>query len=123
VRLQEEEDTETDSLPTYRAIAANQDLEVQVRLHVSSMHHRAGRKRAALEELDRVIEIDPDVAELYSRRGQLYYDLGEYGRAKDSVQRYLQLTDAAFEDTNVRRAYELITKCDAALRGEDPESR
>ncbi len=98
------------------SIRANTDLTVQSHEYVAEIYYRMGRKDDALEELSRVIELDPERNLAYSRRAQLFYEAGQYLAAKDSIQRYLRLsTDLPFEDENIRGAYELLTQCEVAL--------
>jgi len=93
----------------------NVDIEVRTRLHVSSVLNRLDRPRDAIEHLDRIIELEPDLAEAYSRRAQILQELGEYEQAVNSVNRFLALSTHPFEHPSIRRAYELRTECEFAL--------
>jgi len=121
VRRLELEDVAIDAASEKRlreAIKANTDLIVQSHEFIAELNYRLGQKDEAMEELGRVIELDPDRSLAYSRRAQLLYEAGQYLAAKDSIQRYLRLsTDLPFEDENIRGAYELLTQCEAALAG------
>ena len=56
-------------------------------------------------------------AEFYASAGaDPDYELGEYESAKNSLERFLQLQlDKAFDDPEVRQAYDLLSKCELAL--------
>lgn len=98
------------------AIRANEEMAVKTYLHIATLQYREGKTLDALGELGKVLELAPELAEVYSRRAQLFFELGEYSQAKDSVERYLKLSaHLPYDDPDVRAAYELRERCNSAL--------
>jgi tetratricopeptide (TPR) repeat protein len=91
------------------------DLEVETRLFSTSILHRLGRTGEALEHLRIAIELDPDRADLYSRRAQLQSEVGLYAEALSDLDRFLRYSTLDFEHPDVRKAYELRTFCEGRL--------
>ena len=66
-----------------------------------------------------MVELAPDESEAYGKRAQVLFELGRFQQASDSVQRFLELsTDLPFDDPNIRKAFELQSRCRAALADE-----
>lgn len=102
------------------AIRANTELIIKTRLQLASLDVRQKRPEAALEELGRVVELDPQLAQAFSRRAQLSYGLGRYIKAKDSIERYITLSAALpFDHPDIRAAYDLLDRCKRALADGD----
>ncbi|MEL6715369.1 MAG: hypothetical protein AAFP86_16440, partial [Planctomycetota bacterium] len=94
------------------------DLEIKTRLALAEVHYRRDDYVSAADELDLVTVLDPELEQAYSQRAQVLFELGEFRRAKDSIQRYLELRslrDGAESDPAVRRAFELSDACDLAI--------
>ena len=90
-------------------------LIVETRLHASALLVRLDRKQEAVEELDRVLAIEPGRAEAYSRRATLLKDLGRYAEAIPNIDEFLRLSELEFEHPDIRRAYQLRAECLAAM--------
>lgn len=100
------------------AVRGNTDMIIKTHLHVASLMRRQGRNQEAADELGRVTALDPEFAQAYSRRAQLYFALKQYIKAKESVQHYIRLEAArSYDDPQMRAAYDLLARCDAALEG------
>jgi len=97
----------------------NREFELQVRLHRATLLRNVGRGADAVREIDAVIELDPRLAQPHSLRGQLFFELGEFVKARASLARFLQETDLPFDDPQVRRAFDLQDECDRRLRGSE----
>lgn len=93
------------------------DLRRDTHLFAATLLHRLGRPREALAHLDLVLEDEPDLAQAYSRRAQLLIELGEYERARDDLGRFIGLSEASFDDPDLRKAFEWMAECDKHLRG------
>ena len=82
--------------------------EARTRLLASTTLRSMGRLEEAIDHLDLVLELEPELAQAYSRRASLQYELGNYQRAVDSIDHFLKaVADRDFDDPDVRRAYEL----------------
>ncbi len=102
------------------AIKRNNDMIIKAHLHVSSILRRQGRLQEAVDELGSVISIDPELAQAYSRRAQIYYDLAQYQRASDTLQSFLKLSaQLPFDHPDIRQAYALMRRCKDALSASD----
>ncbi len=102
-----------------RAIRRNSEMVIKARFHVASLQRRLGRLQEATDELGRIISLDPELSAAYSRRAQLFLELGQYLKAKESVERYIQLeATRPFDHPEIREAYELLGRCQAALAGD-----
>jgi Tfp pilus assembly protein PilF len=91
------------------------DLEIKTRLHASTVLRSLDRLQEATDHLTKIIEADPSLAEAYSRRAQLLYELGQYEACKWSVERFLNLSTADFQHPDIRAALTLESKCNMAL--------
>ena len=101
-----------------RAIRSNTGMVIKTHFHVASLYGRMGRTQEAADELGKIISLDPQVSEAYSRRAQLFFKLGQHLKAKESVEKFINLEAARpFEDPDIRAAYDLMARCDAALSG------
>lgn len=101
------------------AIRANAAMTVETHLHVADLYYMLDLKQETIDELSRVVELAPDESEAYGKRAQVLFELGRFQQASDSVQRFLELsTDLPFDDPNIRKAFELQSRCRAALADE-----
>jgi len=106
------------------SIRRNTGMTVKTHFHVASVLRQLGRKQDAADELGRILLLDPERSEAYSRRAQLYFDLGQYLKAREAVEEFISLEAARpFEDPEIRAAYDLLTACDAALEGKQSTGR
>lgn len=90
-------------------------LEVGTRLYAASALRALDRMQDCVDQLARVIELDPSLPEAYSRRAQGLHALGRHAEALADLDVYLRLTPRPYEDPDVRAAYELRSQCAAAL--------
>lgn len=98
------------------AIRANTQMTSETHMHIASLYYRLGLMQETADELSRVIEIDPQRADAYSQRAQVLFELGRYQQADDSIQRFLALsTHLDFDHPDIREAFELQSRCRAAL--------
>jgi hypothetical protein len=95
------------------------DLMVDTHLFAAAISNRLGKKEDALAHLDQVAEDRPDLPQVFSQRAQLRAQTGAYAGAIEDLDRFLKLSDAPFEDPDVRRAFELRHECEAKLSGEE----
>ncbi len=105
-----------------KAIRDNGEMLLNTRLHIASLYRRLGRLEEAVDELGEVIALEPELPEAYSRRAQLYVELGQHLRAKESIEHYLSLCALPYEDPRVQRAFALKTECETALARGDSGS-
>jgi tetratricopeptide (TPR) repeat protein len=96
-------------------VAAAQKLWAATRLQMATVLLHAGRSQEAEAELDAVIARAPGRYELYGRRAQLRSERGDFAGALSDVDEYLRLTPDPYDHPDTRRAYELRSRCEAAL--------
>lgn len=100
------------------SIRRNNDMVVKTHFHIASVLRQLGRKQEAADELGRIVLLDPERSEAYSRRAQLFFDLGQFLKAREAVEEFISLeATRPFEDPEIRAAYDLLAACDAALEG------
>lgn len=117
----------TESAPTEseeRAYRENEraagELRLETHLFAATLLNKLGREREAIGQLDAAAKERPDLAQVYSLRAQLLAERGEWSEAIADLDRFLRLSEQPFEHPDVRRALELRSRCEAAIR--DPES-
>ena len=86
-------------------VAKDEQLELATQLYVASTLSALDRHQDAIGRLNRVLELNPDLAEAYSRRGWHQLQLGEYDRAIESLDRFLAL--APIDSPEAARAWDL----------------
>lgn len=100
------------------SVRANTNMVVEAHLHIANLYYMLGLKQEVVDELSRVVELDPARGEAYAQRAQVLYQLGRYQQASDSVQRFLELsTDLTYDHPNIQEAYALQRRCRQALAG------
>ena len=109
--------TETEEKLFRTNAKAAMDLRRDTHLFAATLLRRLDRSREAIAHLDQVLEIEPDLAQAYSQRAQLLIELGEFARAKEDLDRFIGLSQAPFDDPDLRRAFEWIAECELKLRG------
>ena len=102
-------------------LKADTELEVGTRRHTASVFRLIGLNEEAIAFLDRVIELDPELAEAYSRRAQILFELGNYEKASNSIDRFLAISKFAFEHPSITEALELQSDCVLAMARERAE--
>ena len=93
------------------------DLCRNTHLFAATLLRRQGNFGDAVQHLNEVVATEPDLAQVYSQRAQLYLELGEYARAKDDLDRFIGLSDVPLEHPDLQRAFELIEECRSRMRG------
>lgn len=97
-------------------IRDDRETQVKTRLHRATALQKLGRLDDAIEELEEVIALAPEMSQPYSMRGQLQMASGQFQRARASFQDFLDRTKLAFEDPEVQRTIRLQDECDQKIR-------
>ncbi len=92
------------------------DIQTATHLHAATLLHKLQRDPEAIAQLDAALEVNPEQAELYSRRGELNYDLKRYEPAMKDIDSYLRLSSQPFDHPDVKRAWRLRAECEEQLR-------
>jgi tetratricopeptide (TPR) repeat protein len=114
-QLQREVLTADEETSFRKRVDDSRALEVGTRLYAASALRALGRMQECVDQLARVIELEPSLPEAYSRRAQGLHALGRHEEALADLDVYLRLTPRPYEDPDVRAAYELRSQCAAAL--------
>ena len=104
---------------TRKTLLDNEDLEVEVRLHAATLLHKDGEFAQALAQLDEVLTLQSNRAEVHARRGQILVQLERYARGRSALERFLQLSDKPFDHPAIREAYDQIAVCNQNLGSQD----
>lgn len=92
------------------------ETEKSVHLHAASvLNTKLGRPAEAVQQLDAIVAVDPDMPEIHSRRAQLLFRLQRYEEAIAAIDEYLRLAGLPFEHPDVQRAYRIRRDCESAL--------
>ncbi len=89
--------------------------EVTVRDLVANIYFDQGRPEAAIDQLTRILALEPNWIDTYLQRARCWSRLAEYDKAVDDVETFLRKTDRGFEDPVVKRANELLKEFVAKL--------
>jgi tetratricopeptide (TPR) repeat protein len=101
---------------TYRALLAdNIRLEIKTRLHAAVIARRMKANDIALENLNRILELDPKQTGVQSRRAQLLFEVGDYEGALAAIERFLTLSTDEFDHPDIRRAMNMRSDCEEHL--------
>ncbi len=100
-------------------IGEDEDLQVTTHLHAADVLQRLGRGTEALTALDLVLDLRPDRAEAFSRRGQLLSAQERWEEAVASLDEFLRLSNLTYDHPDIQQAYELRSVCSAARRREE----
>jgi tetratricopeptide (TPR) repeat protein len=92
------------------------DIQCATHMHASTLLHKIDRDGDAVAHLDAAIEIQPERAELYSRRAELHEHLKRYDEAIKDIDTYLRLSTQSFDHPDVKRAWRLRSECEEQLR-------
>jgi tetratricopeptide (TPR) repeat protein len=99
----------------FRSLLQNASgLQLATHLHAASTLQVLGRSADALAHMDDVVELKPEMREAWSRRAQLLMELGDYPAAQKSLDQFLRRSPD-YDDPAVRRAYALLSECEAAI--------
>jgi tetratricopeptide (TPR) repeat protein len=98
-----------------KILARLTDLQAAVLLQASSIAVRLKRPERAVEYLERLLEIDPDLPEAHGRRAQILIELQRYEEAIAGIDDFLRLSGLPFDHPFVQRAFELRSACELAL--------
>ena len=122
-RLDQTDIDEASETRLFQAQRQNRGFEISTRLHISQLERRQGRLGKAVDQLDQIIALNPNMEQAYSRRAQLLEEMGEFRKAKESINRFIQIKAAvaSFDDPSVQKAYELIERCNEGLRSRKTE--
>jgi tetratricopeptide (TPR) repeat protein len=97
-----------------KLLGASAKLLIETHLAASTTLVQLGRGDEALPHLDSAAALDPERAEIYSRRAQLHKDAGRLSEAREDIQRFLRLSMLPVEHPDMRRAYDLLEECELA---------
>lgn len=97
-----------------KLLAASTTLLSETHLAASTSLVQLGRADEALPHLDSAAALEPERAEIYSRRAQLHKDAGRLAEAREDIQRFLRLSMLPVEHPDMRRAYDLLQECEVA---------
>jgi tetratricopeptide (TPR) repeat protein len=91
-------------------------IKLQVATHLSAATLLVKNDRAAegLLHLDEAATLEPERAEIHSRRAQLLHRLGRNAEAAEAIQLFLRNADLPYEHPDVKRAYTLLSECEAS---------
>jgi len=110
-RQLERPDLSADEEARLRALlAGSEKLQIETHLQASTLLAGLDRPAEALEHLDRVLELDPEQAEVHSRRAQLLHRLGRIEEAIASLENYLRFSEGGFDHPDVARAMDLLAR-------------
>ncbi len=98
-----------------RLLAGGERLVLETHLQASGLLVTLGRKQEAIAQLDAALELDPNRAEIYSRRAQLRRDLGQHDGARTDIEQFLKRSELALDHPDVQRALDLLGECEVAL--------
>jgi tetratricopeptide (TPR) repeat protein len=94
-------------------------LQYDTHLFRASLLEELERFDEAVAELDAVVALRPERAELYSHRAELLARSGGHARAIRDLDDFLRLSELPFEHADVQRAFELRAQCESALGESD----
>jgi tetratricopeptide (TPR) repeat protein len=89
--------------------------EIELRDLVANILFKQHRHEQSIEELDKVIALDPYRAAAFFNRGRNHEELGKFGAAADDYRRFLMLTELPPGSPQVVEAAERKEKCEKAL--------
>lgn len=122
MQMEESDLTAARETKLFKDQRTNRDLEVKARLHIATLERQLGNLGAASDQFDAIIALDPSLIEAHSLQAQVLFELGEYRRSKDAINRFIELKarggESSVSDPEIVRAYDLVDRCDAALERE-----
>jgi tetratricopeptide (TPR) repeat protein len=117
IQLEDEGLSAEDETRLFENKRSNREFEVKARLHIAFLLEELGRYNEAVTEFDEILVLQPDLPEAYSLKAQLLFDLGEFVKARSSIERFIELRarTASFEDPDIRKAYDFVERCERAI--------
>lgn len=113
--LQEKDLTDSEETLFRKNERAAVDLQTDTHIFVATLLFRLQRYGEALPHLDAVVQNSPELAQAYSLRGQVRSRTGQYEGAIQDLDRYLALSDAPYENPDVKHAFQLRAECQQQL--------
>lgn len=119
-QLEETEISASDESRLFRDRVSNRDLEVKTRLHIVNLLRTEDRLSEAVDEINEVIALDPELAQAHSQKAQLLFESGDFVKARASVTRYLEMEAPSSQvtDPDIMQAFELRERCDRKIVAE-----
>ncbi len=90
-----------------RKLASNERKEADVRKLVATLLYKKADYRGAIQNLDRVLEVEPTAAREYLNRAQCYAALGSFAQATADVEAFLKKY-ASPSDSTLQEAHRLL---------------
>ncbi|MEM7306935.1 MAG: tetratricopeptide repeat protein [Planctomycetota bacterium] len=115
--LRAEDLTQSEEDVARESIVSAVDLQIETHLFCTSILHRLGRTPEALEHVRDAVAIDPERADAYGYRAQLFSETGRFDAAIEDLDKFLRLSDKPFEHADIRKAYDLRAHCESQLAG------
>ena len=115
-QLQNENLNDIEEKRLRKEVSGSSELMTGASLLAATLEQQMGRNDAALDRLNFVLELNPQLPEGYSMRAQLQAKLGNYNEAVADIGRFLSLSDKSYQHPDIRRAFELQTSWNRALR-------
>jgi tetratricopeptide (TPR) repeat protein len=97
-------------------LAGSHELTIATHFAASTLLMKLGRKSEAVEHLDQVVLWSPNLADAYSRRAQVLYELGRFDEARANLDEFLRLSNLDFDHPDIQRAYQLRAECDSRVQ-------
>jgi tetratricopeptide (TPR) repeat protein len=117
-RLRRPELSATEEERLRNLLRGSTELQTATHLTAATLLVALDRKEEAVAHLEGAAVLEPDRAEIQSRRAQLLSELGRPEEAALAVQAFLRNTKLPFEHPDVQRAYDLLSECERAARRE-----
>lgn len=122
MQMEEADMTASKESKLFRDQRTNRELEIKARLHIATLERQLGNLRASADQFDAIMALDPSLVEAHSLQAQVLFELGEYRRAKDAINRFIELKArggaSSVNDPEIVKAYDLVDRCDKELRRE-----
>ena len=99
--------------------AEDTDLAADLYLKRACVYTMQDEDEAALQDLDKTLELAPDTANAYLVRTQIYSDSGLYSDAIENMEKYIELTDDQSMYQTLAQLYEASGDYESALSSYD----
>jgi len=113
MRVRREDEVDLEILD--RKIERNIAREVRHRDLLANIYYDQGLPEKSIEQLDRILAIDPDWSDAYLHRARCWAKADRYERAVADIEHFLRRTERNFEDPVVQNANELLRDYAAKL--------
>ena len=121
MQMEENDLTAAREAKLFKDQRTNRDLEVKARLHIATLERQLGNL-AGLRSVRRDHRPRPRLVVAHSLQAQVLFELGEFRRAKDAINRFIELKartgESSVSDPEIVRAYDMVDRCDEALERE-----